>query len=329
MQISLTTVKTKRISLCANSVINYVRNYCVQLQWGIELLCSVSRENGLCFFWGTNLHRMGWAEVEHRTGSIRIDPGWPMCCYHFGVESMPLVAARLKRRNRAVFILHLRRSIFFCLTQRWWAIVIRDAVGQRSADPIAILMDGVYSIRGDCICGEQLLTDCRFWRFETEERGIDRLLIIRNGIIFVGTWIEITVRIRIEQKTFQFGANAWLQRVQRRANLILNVSRWHNRCEMLVRRFNQQLIVVIWWWNINTCNEWIASRYKINAHTRILIGSRVPKSGVLLPLILAICASMPFSCCGNSSMSRNPCRNRMRSISDLATCSVKSFIRWR
>lgn len=125
-------------------------------------------------------------------------------------------------------------------------MVIRDTIGQRRADPVAILMHGIYSIRCDCICGEQLLTHCRFWRFKAKERGIVRMLVIRNGIIFIGTWIEIAVRVRVEQQTLQFGADTWLQCVQRRTYLTLNVSRRHNRCEMLVRRFNQQLIVVIW-----------------------------------------------------------------------------------
>lgn len=72
------------------------------------------------------------------------------------------------------------------------------------------------------------------------------MLIIRNGVILVGSWIEIAVRIRIEQKSFEFGADAWLQCIQRRTDLILKISRRHYRCEMLVRRLNQQLIVVIW-----------------------------------------------------------------------------------
>lgn len=204
---------------------------------------------------------MDSAEVVHRMVSTRTDLGWPMYCCHCDVESMPLVVERLKCTKSYYFHLFRHHPTYdlskkMALTQWWWTIGTRNAIGQwRCVDSVTILMHCIDAIRSDGICSEQLLSDCRLWRFKTEEWWIGRMFVIRNGVIFIGTWIEITVRVRVEQKTLQFGANAWLQCIQRRTNLTLNVSWRHNWCEMLVRRLNQQLIVVIWWRNIDACKE--------------------------------------------------------------------------
>lgn len=95
---------------------------------------------------------------------------------------------------------------------------------------------------------EELLTRSLWW-LEAKQVVWDFTSVVR--FLLFSPWIKVWVGVRVEQEAFELRANWWLQRINCVADLIAWRNDW-GKCVLRRWRFNQHLVIVLRYWNVDS-----------------------------------------------------------------------------